>query len=415
MTTKVSAEIAIVGAGVIGLAIALRLAAAGRHVVVVDRDKPGGGASFGNAGAIAPYGCAPIGNPDVLTGLPGLLFSSTSPLAVSPAYLPRLTPWLVRFLWQSLPAQARRNGQALASLLREAWPAWRELSAEAATDDLFRRTGCLYVYRDGAGGSHRDWAAKLREELGVAQQHLTAGEVAALEPGLPKVAGGLLFPEGAYILDPQALTQRMVAAFEQRGGEIHRAQIDRLEPPGDRAARLSGPRMLVEARRIVVAAGAWSRPLALQAGDAIPLDTERGYHIEFAMKDCPITRPVSPIELGFYMTPMTGRLRVAGTVELAGLSAPLNPRRIAYLERGARSVFPDLESPCGQWLGFRPSMPDSLPVIGPSARSPNVIYAFGHGHLGMTLAGVTSQLVGRLFESNNANAEDSPFRATRFA
>ena len=174
------------------------------------------------------------------------------------------------------------------------------------------------------------------------------------------------------------------------------------------------PDLTLETRAVVIAAGAWSRSLAQQIGDDIPLDTERGYHIEFAMDACPIRRPVSPVDLGFYITPMAGRLRVAGTVELGGLSAPPNPKRVALLERGVRRLFPDLGPVQSQWLGFRPSLPDSLPIIGPSRRHPNVIYAFGHGHLGMTLAGVTSRIVASLVEKRNDSPDLHAFRPDRF-
>jgi D-amino-acid dehydrogenase len=171
----------------------------------------------------------------------------------------------------------------------------------------------------------------------------------------------------------------------------------------------------IEAHTVVLAAGAWSRSLAQHGGEDIPLDTERGYHIEFAMDACPIKRPVSPVDLGFYVTPMAGRLRVAGTVELGGLFAPLNPKQIALLERGVRKLFPNLGPVQSHWLGFRPSLPDSLPVIGPSRRYPNLVCAFGHGHLGMTLAGATSRIVASLIERRNEALNIDAFRPDRFA
>ena len=190
--------------------------------------------------------------------------------------------------------------------------------------------------------------------------------------------------------------------------------MDRLEPQNGGTIRLTCGDRIVDARTVVLAAGAWSRRLALQVGDKIPLDTERGYHVEFDMDDPLIKRPVSPIDLGFYLTPMIGRLRVAGTVELGGLAAPVNRARIALLERGARNLFPNLGPVRGQWLGFRPSLPDSLPVIGRSRQCENLIHAFGHGHLGMTLAGITSQAVAGLIERRNEAAELSAFRPSRF-
>ncbi|GLR88454.1 NAD(P)/FAD-dependent oxidoreductase [Bradyrhizobium iriomotense] len=415
MAAPIKTDVAIVGAGIIGLAIAFRLAAEGREVVVIDPNEPGSGASYGNAGAIAPYGCAPIGNPDVLRTLPSLLFASDSPLAIRLAGLPALLPWLSRFVWQSMPARARRNGHALAGLLKEAIPAWRDLATQAGVSDLFRHEGCLYFYREKMPAGDSEWAARLRDELGVRHDRLTPGEVARLEPALPPAAGGVFFPDAAHIVDPGALTRRLAAAAEARGASLQRSRVEQLEPGNGGHVTLTCRDLVVDARAVVLAAGAWSRSLARQGGESVPLDTERGYHIEFAMEACPIKRPVSPVDLGFYITPMEGRLRVAGTVELGGLSAPLNPDRIAVLERGVRKLFPDLGPVQTQWLGFRPSLPDSLPVIGPSRRYPNVILAFGHGHLGMTLAGATSRIVASLIENQNDVSSFPAFRPDRFS
>jgi D-amino-acid dehydrogenase len=414
MAKPTTTDIAIVGAGIIGLATAFRLAAEGREVVVVDPNEPGSGASFGNAGTLAPYACAPVGNPDVLRNLPSLLFNPDSPLAMRPAALPALLPWLWRFTRQSLPAPARRNGLALAELLKDAMPAWRALAEQAELSDLLRHQGCLYFYRDKMPPMNGEWGARLRDELGVSQQWLTSAEVARLEPALPPAAGGVLFPDAAHIVDPAELTRRLAVAAEAKGAHFERARVERLEPQEGGHIRLVVGDRVLDAQTVVLAAGAWSRSLARQGGDAIPLDTERGYHIEFAVDAAPIARPISPVDLGFYVTPMAGRLRVAGTIELGGLSAPLNPKRIALLERGVRKLFPALGPVQSQWLGFRPSLPDSLPVIGRGRRCPNLIHAFGHGHLGMTLAGVTSDIVARLIARRNDIPALSAFAPNRF-
>ncbi|MBV9564143.1 MAG: FAD-dependent oxidoreductase [Bradyrhizobium sp.] len=415
MAELIKTDVAIVGAGIIGLAIAFRLAADGREVVVIDPNEPGSGASYGNAGTLAPYACAPVGNPDVLRNLPNLLFNPDSPLAVRLAGLPALIPWLSRFLWQSTPARARCNAHALADLLKDAMPTWRELAEQARLSDLLRYEGCLYLYRGKMPREGDEWGARLRNELGVRHERLTSEEVARLEPALPPAAGGIFFPDAAHAVDPAALTSRLAAAATARGASFQRAYVDRLEPQDGGRIRLLCRDHMIEAHTVVLAAGAWSRSLAEQGGDDIPLDTERGYHIEFAMDACPIKRPVSPVDLGFYVTPMASRLRVAGTVELGGLSAPLNPKQIALLERGVRKLLPDLGPVQSHWLGFRPSLPDSLPVIGPSRRYPNLIHAFGHGHLGMTLAGATSRIVASLVERRNDAPNLDAFRPDRFA
>ena len=328
MAELIKTDVAIVGAGIIGLAIAFRLAGDGREVVVVDPNEAGSGASYGNAGTLAPYACAPVGNPDVLRNLPNLLLKTDSPFTVKLAALPALVPWLSRFVWQSMPVRARRNGHALASLLKQAMPDWRALAEEARLTDLLRYEGCLYYYRGKLPQKDSEWGARLRNELGVRQEWLTSAEVARLEPVLPPAAGGLFFPDAAHTVDPAVMTRRLAAAAEAKGATFERARVDRLEPQDSGRIRLICRDRTIEAHTVVLAAGAWSQSLAAPVGENIPLDTERGYHIEFAMDGCPINRPVSPVDLGFYITPMAGRLRVAGTVELGGLSAPLNQKQI---------------------------------------------------------------------------------------
>ncbi|RUX91604.1 FAD-dependent oxidoreductase [Mesorhizobium sp. M7D.F.Ca.US.004.01.2.1] len=389
MAAQETVEIAIVGAGVVGLATALRLAEEGREVLLIDPNEPGSGASSGNAGTIAEYACMPVGTPAVLRALPNLLLNPDSPFSLR---------------W---PA-------AIAGLLAGALPAWEEMAGQAGLEDLLRRNGCLYLYRResdfaaGAGGR------AMRAGFGIHQEILTSDEVAALEPGLPASgARGLYFPDSMNVTDPKAVMQRLLGAATARGVSVRQAEIAGLQVEAG-GVRLSGPGFRIKAGTVVIAAGARSRALAAQAGDRIPLETERGYHLEFRTDAPLLTRPVCPVDLGFYLTPMTGRLRVAGTVELGGLAAPPNPRRLALLDRGVRQFFPKLGPPSSEWLGFRPSLPDSRPVIGPSHGSSRVIHAFGHGHLGLTLAPITARLVADLIGGRGDPARLAPFAVDRF-
>ncbi|MEO5757655.1 MAG: FAD-dependent oxidoreductase [Mesorhizobium sp.] len=414
MTGSKSVEIAVVGAGVVGLATALRLASEGREVLLIDPNEPGSGASFGNAGTLAEYACSPVGNPAVLRALPKLLLDADSPFSLRWTALLHLAPWLLRFVRQSLPAAAQANAMAMAGLLAEALPAWEEMAAQADAADLLRRNGCLYLYRresDLAAGAP---SRALRAEFGIDQQLLSREEVAALEPNLPPAdGGGLYFPQLTNLTDPKAMMERLLKAATARGAVLQRAEVSGLRAEAG-GVELSGPGLRIRAGKVVIAAGAFSRPLAAQAGDRIPLETERGYHLEFPMEMPLLTRPVCPVDLGFYMTPMAGRLRVAGTVELGRLASPPNPRRLALLDRGVRQFFSSLGEPSSQWLGFRPSLPDSRPVIGPSAVNANVIHAFGHGHLGLTLAAITARLVADAVAGRGDRVQLAPFAANRF-
>ena len=396
MSARDSAEIAVIGAGVVGLTVALRLAQAGREVVMIDPAEPGAGASYGNAGTIADYAVMPVGTPDVLRNLPSLLFDASSPLAIRKAAILGLAPWLLRFLRQSLPGAAARNAAALAVLLADAAPRWHDLAAVVGAGDLLQDCGALYLYDSAAAfaGASADMAA--RRAFGVAVDLVQPGDLAALEPGLPPgAAGGALFPRARFLTDPGQMMVHLAGAAERAGVRHLRWRVVSLGR-AQGGVRLAGEGHSLQARQVVIAAGAHSRALALMAGDRVPLDTERGYHVEYDMAAPRLRRPTCPTARGFYLCPMAGRLRIAGTVELGGLDPRPSPHRIAALVKGAQAIFPDLGAPDRTWLGFRPSIPDSLPVIGPSSGGADILYAFGHGHIGLTLAPVTAAIIADL-------------------
>jgi D-hydroxyproline dehydrogenase len=410
---QLSAEIAVVGAGVIGLAVAEALVAEGREVVLIDPNPPGSGASYGNAGTIADYAVMPVGSPEVLRRLPSLLLDRNSPLAIRRAGLIALLPWLARFLAQSRPAAAARNTAALAGLVAGAGALWRELAERIGAGGMVQDRGCLYLHDTAAAlrEAHGDMAA--RREWGVASEVISASELAALEPGLPaNHAGATFFPGACFLSDPGQVMERLHAAAMCHAGFLT-GRVDRLTRQYD-GVMLEGEGFRLRALRVVLATGAHGRALARMAGDRVPLETERGYHVEWDMRRPRLSRPACPVTRGFYLCPMTGRLRVAGTVELGGLEAPPSPHRIARLIEGAREIFPDLGEPDRTWMGFRPSLPDSLPVIGPSAGGGEVIHAFGHGHIGLTLAPITARLVADLIAGREPERDIAPLSAGRF-
>jgi glycine/D-amino acid oxidase-like deaminating enzyme len=413
MTLRETTEIAVIGAGVVGLTIALELIDQGHEVVLVDPGQPGMGASYGNAGTIAGYATSPVGTPDVLRSLPSLLLSKTSPLAIRHRALPSLTPWLLRFLWQSLPAQAERNARSLAALLTGAAEMWDDLVLRVNGTGILQRRGCLYLYETPQTFTHAWTELEQRRKLGVEVDLIGPDRLAELEPNLPAGLGGAAFFTGATFLDDPGRMMGLIAAAVMEKARHIPARAQRLERRPDGVV-IEGAGLHLHARRVIIAAGAHSRGLAAMAGDRIPLDTERGYHVEWDMVTPLLTRPSCPTARGFYFCPMAGRLRVAGTVELGGLSLPPSPHRIAKLVEGARAFFPDLPAPDREWMGFRPSIPDSLPVIGPSRGGPEVIYAFGHGHLGVTLAPVTARIVAGLIDGHAAGLDPAPYRPSRF-
>ncbi len=407
-------EIAVIGGGVVGLSVALRLADAGRDVTLVAPEDAGDGASSGNAGVIADYAVLPVGTPEVLRALPSLLFDRLSPLAIRRSAVVSLLPWLARFAAQSLPGPARRNARAIAALLAEAAPEWRAQADRIGARDLLRQRGSLYLYERASevSDSTLDW----QRSLGVTVERISRDELGQLEPGLPSDVGvgAAFFPQTMTVADPGALMQRLAAAVA--GADVVRvpARVTALEAGAGAVTLRCDDGTALRAARAVVAAGAWSRPLARMAGDRVPLDTERGYHIEFDMGDQPLTRQMTPVARGFYFCPMAGRLRVAGTVELGGLTAPPSPHRVRVLEEGARAVLPDLPEVTRHWMGFRPSLPDSVPVIGARRGGDRVLYAFGHGHLGLTLAPVTARIIADLVAGRDPGLALTPYAPGRF-
>lgn len=390
------AEIAVIGGGIVGLATAFRLVEEGRDVLSIDADLHPVSASAGNAGAIAPFNCVPVGSPAILRGLPHLLTHADSPFAMRWDALPALTPWLIRFVRQSLPRRARANAAVLALLLHDSLAAWHELAEAAGASDLLRVNGCLYVFPNQSALAATAWDQAQRTAGGVQEAVIGPKEVMALEPALINVKGpGVFFPNAAHVVDPLEMLSRLRVAALARGMRSLTARIESLQLSSDKI-ELNAPEISVAANRVVIAAGAWSRPLARQAGDDIPLDTERGYHVEYRMRELPLSRPVCASGFGVYLTPMAGRLRAAGTVELGGLHRRADRRRHALVDRAARTLLADLPASRSEWMGFRPSLPDSLPVLGRARNSDRIVYAFGHGHLGLTLAALTARRVAGL-------------------
>ena len=313
---------------------------------------------------------------------------------------------------QSLPANAARNTLALTTLLSGARDLWGDLAARIGALDLLEQKGCLYLYETEKAfrGAEADMAH--RRSFGVEVDLIGTRDLAHLEPGLPEMPGAAYFPTASFLTDPGAMVQRLAQSALQYAGLLT-ARVDRLTRQFD-GVILDGAEFRLHAKKVIIAAGAHSRPLVRMAGDEVPLDTERGYHLEWDMPHPPLNRPACPSTRGFYLCPMTGRLRAAGTVELGGLTAPPSQHRLDRLLSGARAIFPDLPEPSATWMGFRPSMPDSLPVLGPSKAGPEVIHAFGHGHIGLTLAPITAQIVADLVQGREPEMDITPYLPGRF-
>ncbi|MGU7774889.1 NAD(P)/FAD-dependent oxidoreductase [Burkholderia sp. MR1-5-21] len=408
------ANVAIVGAGFIGLGAASWLQRDGHRVTLFDPAGVGNGASFGNAATFAPYGCVPVNGPSVFRDMPHFLFAHDSPLRIRWPYLLQGAPWLVRFLIASTPARHVRSASALAALLSRAADGYAPLFGTSRLAAFVRPRECLYLYARQASFDAAQPSLALRRRLGVAFEMLDAAAIRRLEPALaPIFAHGVLFDGSWHFSDPHGFLDALFAHLAAGGAALERARVERIEPTGDGVKVVAGG----AARafdHVVVAAGARSREFAAACGDRVPLDTERGYHVQFAQREHVVTRPVGWAERGFYMTPLDEGLRAAGTVELGGFDAGESRALVELLTRSAREALPALGAPTRSWLGFRPTLPDGVPVLGRSRRSERVIYAFGHQHLGVTLAGISGRIVADLVAQRAPPLDLTPYRAARF-
>jgi len=408
-------DIVVLGGGVIGLSIALRMLNAGREVVLIDPEEPGTGTSFGNAGTVAEYAVLPVGSPEIIRQLPSLLFNKNSPIAIKRSAILSLCPWLIRFLYQSMPKNAARNAQAIASLLQGSRIRWEELSRQIGGESVLKTDGNIYLYNSNELLDAGIKDINKRKKLGLNAEILNIDELKKLEPNLNLSEGGAsYFPDGAYMSDPGKMIKLILDATIDKGCQIIRQAATRIERTREGVKVHLEDQSTMLTKQLIVATGAYSKKFAKQVGDNIPLDTERGYHVEYDMTKPLLNRPCCYASGGFYMSPMTGRLRVVGTVELGGLSPKISEHRVRYLEKGVSIFFPKLDSPSRTWLGFRPSIPDSRPVISESSKGNDIVYAFGHGHIGVTLAPITAEIVDSILTKSKPPISISDFSAMRF-
>lgn len=407
----------VVGAGIIGLAIALRLRCAGSEVTLVDRQSPGRGCSFGNVGRIANECVEPLASPETLREVPRLLLSRSGPLAIRARYSLAILPWLLRFARASLPRHFERGVAALRSLQRDSLPAFTRLLDEADSASLLKTRGHLLVSENDAARNKLETHRQRLGRLGVTARFMNRHDVRQLAPELSeRIACGLYFPDSAHVVDPYRVCRRLAQSFERRGGRLLRGDVRAIRPQADDRFHVDAGERRFDAATLVVAAGAWSRPLAAQLGHDVPLDTERGYHVTASGPATGLRLPVESFERHTVMTPIDEGLRITGFVELGGLELPANPACFDALRTHLHALLPSTEpSTTSEWMGFRPSLPDHLPVIGRCRRHPNAILAFGHQHLGLTLCGITAELVAALVAHQTPPVDPAPFDAARFA
>lgn len=393
MTNKERVGVAIIGAGAVGLCCALRLLREGFAVEIFDHREPGTGASLGNAGIIASSEVLPLSRSATVRRIPRMLLDPRGPLVVRWRYLPHALPWLARFVRAA--ARAKETSSALTALLRPAVDSWSELARDQAFENLLEVSGWLRISPDRATLERSRSELEWQRALGVNVEILDGNELAELEPNLVLHGRAAAFyPDVGSLRSPLKVMQKLAEGVARAGGSFHRTRIDTIDTSGEDLRLLDEAGAAHRFARTVIAAGAWSRTLMKACGANVPLDSERGYHAMLRSPQATISRPVTLLTPGYTLAQMTEGLRLTTGVEFAGLEAPPTMHRLRHTVRHAATIVPGLETMAtSEWLGFRPSTPDSLPVVGQLRTDSRIVAAFGHGHLGLTLAPITGNLV----------------------
>ena len=409
-------SVVIVGAGIQGVCISLFLLKKGFKVTVIDRDEPGKrSASYGNAGHFSPYASVPLNRPDILLDVPAMLLNSNGPLALQWNYVPKMIPWFIKFVKNCSKKNMMYTAKYMHQILDLALPAYDELFQDIDVSGLVENKGIIYFWTDKDLKS-RELEINMRKELGVEQQLLKPDEIHDLEPHIKRIYhGGVYYPSARHTRNPRKILLKLFDLFLRQGGHFEKQNVETINFSSDNKPIIKTNLNSYTFDKAIIACGAFSKKLTDQMDENIPLDTERGYHVHFKGHDHLLSRPVIFLNRGFGITPMEQGLRVVGTVEFGGLDNPLSKKRILNLVNNAKYLFPELSEHQDEWLGFRPSLPDSLPVIGPSKNYKNLFYAFGHQHLGWTLGAITGKIVAGMINGENTNLNLTPYSSLRFS
>jgi D-hydroxyproline dehydrogenase len=409
----------VIGAGIQGICIGLQLIKKGIPVTIFDRHDPLSAeyksASYGNAGHFSPYAVLQFNRTDVLTDVPKMLLSSDGPLALKWNHVLKMTPWFFHYLKNFNKKSMLHTAKNMHQILSLSNDAYEEVFKEINISNLVEKKGIIYVWTNKNLKS-RELEIKVRNDLGIEQKLLTQKEIIDLEPNLnPVFDAGVIYESAMHARDPHGILKEIFRLFLKKGGKFIQENIISLQQDKIDQTVMKSEKSQYVFEKSVIASGAFSKKLTDQLGEKIPLDTERGYHVHFKNMDHLISRPVIFLDRGFGMTPMNQGLRAVGTVELGGLKNPPSKKRIDYVVKCAKELLPQLELHNDEWLGFRPTLPDFLPIMGPSLKNKNIIYAFGHHHLGWTLGPVTGKIVSGIVAGEKTNLDLSPYSSKRFS
>jgi len=416
MTSEKANSVAVIGAGIQGVCIGLNLIKKGFKVTIVDRDEPGkNSASYGNAGHFSPYASLSMNRPDILADVPAMLLSTTGPLALRWNYVPRMIPWFLKFIKNCTKKKMMHTAKYMHQILDLALPAYDELFQEIDISSLVESRGIIYFWTDQDLKS-RELEINVRKELGVEQKLLKPHEIHDLEPHIKQIYhGGVLYPSARHARNPGKILLKLFELFLKKDGKFIKENVETINFSPDNQPLIKTNLNSYVFDKAVVACGAFSKKLTDQVDEKIPLDTERGYHVHFKGYDHLLSRPVIFLNRGFGITPMEQGLRVVGTVEFGGLDNPLSKKRVLNLVNNAKYLFPELDKNYDEWLGFRPTLPDFLPVMGPSKNHKNLFYSFGHHHLGWTLGAISGKILAGIIAEEKTNLDLSSYSPLRFS
>ena len=412
-------SVGIIGSGIQGVCTGLQLIKKGIPVTIFDKQDPLSpqfkSASYGNAGHFSPYAVLQFNRPDVLYDVPKMLLSSYGPLALKWNYIPQLIPWIYNYLKNFNKKSMLHTAKYMHQILSLSNDAYDEIFKDIDTTNLLEKKGIIYVWTNKNLKS-RKLEIKVRDDLGIEQKLLTQKEILDLEPNLnPVFDAGVIYEKAKHARDPHGILKEILKLFLSRGGKFIQENIISLKQISENKTVIKSESKEYSFEKTVIASGAFSKFLTDQLDEKIPLDTERGYHVHFKNMDNLISRPVIFLDRGFGLTPMNQGLRAVGTVELGGLKNPPSKKRIDYVIKCAKELLPQLKDHNDEWLGFRPTLPDFLPILGPSLKNKNIIYAFGHHHLGWTLGAITGKIISRIVAEEKTNLDLSPYSSKRFS
>ena len=412
-------SVGVIGSGIQGVCIGLQLIKKGIPVTIFDRHDPLSteykSASYGNAGHFSPYAVLQFNRTDVLTDVPKMLLSSDGPLALKWNHMLKMAPWFFHYLKNFNKKSMLHTAKYMHQILDLSNDAYEEIFKEIDISNLVEKKGIIYVWTNKNLKS-RKLEIKVRNDLGIEQKLLTQKEILDLEPNLnPVFDAGVIYESAMHARDPHGILKKIFKLFISKGGKFIQENIVNLKQNRVNQTIIKSANNEYVFEKSVIASGAFSKNLTDQLGEKIPLDTERGYHVHFKDMDHLISRPVIFLDKGFGLTPMNQGLRAVGTVELGGLRNPPSKKRIDYVIKCAKELLPQLKTHNDEWLGFRPTLPDFLPIMGPSLKNKNIIYAFGHHHLGWTLGAVTGKIVSGIVAEEKTNLDLSPYSSKRFS